>query len=185
MSRAVDRRGWTRRGATVSVPESFRTERLEGERLGREHLADLRALHRDPETMAELGGVRSDAETSRYLSRNLDHWATYGFGVWMLRLEGGDRSIGRVVLRWLATEHIDDVEIGFAFFPAYWGRGLATESGKFCIDVARRHLGLKTVVGITTPENHASQRVLQKLGLSYECETVVEQTRCFQYRVRW
>lgn len=88
----------------MSIPESFQTARLEGERLAPEHLPDLEALHLDPDTMRELGGVRSAAETSRYLGRNLNHWVEHGFGVWMLRLKGGDRSIGRVVLRWLSTD---------------------------------------------------------------------------------
>ena len=169
----------------MSVPESFQTVRLEGERLAPDHLPDLQVLHRDPETMRELGGVRSDMETSRYLDRNLNHWATHGFGVWMLRLKRGDRSIGRVVLRWLSTETINDVEIGFAFLPTYWGRGLATESARFCLDLARTDLGLQTLIGITTPKNVASQRVLSKLGLSYECDTIVESTHCFLFRSRW
>ena len=169
----------------MSIPESFQTARLEGERLVPEHLADLQALHRDPEMMRELGGVRSDVETSRYLSRNLNHWATHGFGVWMLRLKGGDRSIGRVVLRWLSTESINDVEIGFAFLPTHWGQGFATESAKFCLDVARTDLDLRTLIGITTPDNRASQRVLSKLGLCYECDTIVEEVRCLLFRSRW
>jgi len=66
----------------MSAPESFQTARLEAEKLAPEHLADLQALHREPETM-------------RYLSRNLNHWATHGFGAWMLRLPAnrlGSRS---------------------------------------------------------------------------------------------
>ena len=168
-----------------SAPESFQTARLEGEKLAPEHLADLRALHRDPETMRELGGVRNDAETKRYLGRNLDHWDAYGFGVWMLHLKGGGRSIGRVVLRWLSTESVHDVEIGFAFLPTYWSRGLATESAGFCLDLARTELGLETLIGVTTPENLASRRVLTKLGLAYECDTIVQKTRCLLFRVRW
>ena len=136
-------------------------------------------------TSEELGGVRDTAETSRYLTRNLNHWAVHGFGVWMLRLRGGERSIGRVVLRWLSTGCIDDVEIGFALLPAYWGRGLATEAAEFCLNLARTDLDVKTLIGVTTIENQASQRLLSKLGLCYESEVVVEETPCLLYRVRW
>ena len=169
----------------MPVPESFQTARLEGEKLSPEHLADLLVLHQDPELMAELGGVRDNVETSRYLTRNLNHWAAHGFGVWMLRLRGGERSIGRVVLRWLSTGSINDVEIGFALLPGYWGRGLATEAAEFCLNLARTDLDLKTLIGITTPGNQASQRVLSKLGLRYESEAVVEGAKCLLYRVRW
>ncbi len=169
----------------MPIPESFQTARLEAEKLASHHLPDLQAVHRDPDMMAELGGVRSHAETSRYLARNLDHWAAHGFGVWMLRLKGAEPVIGRVVLRWLSTESINDVEIGFALLPGCWGRGLATEAGEFCLGIARSDLDLETLIGITTPKNQASQQVLNKLGLRYECKTVVEKTRCFLYRVRW
>lgn len=135
--------------------------------------------------MAQLGGVRSDDETSRYLQRNRDHWDAHGFGVWMLRPPSEQHWIGRVVLRWLFAENIEDVEIGFALLPAWWGQGLATEAAEFCVDVARNALALRTLVGVTTPGNLASQRVLGKLGLRYESEVVVEQTSWFVYRVRW
>ena len=79
------------------VPESFRTARLEAERLASHHLDDLVALHRDPVVMAELGGVRDEHETSRYLSRNVAHWLKHGFGVWMLREIGSSEVVGRAV----------------------------------------------------------------------------------------
>jgi hypothetical protein len=41
----------------------FRTERLTAERLAAGHLADLTALHLDPEVSFFLGGVRSPAQT--------------------------------------------------------------------------------------------------------------------------
>ena len=169
----------------MPVPESFQTARLEGERIAPAHLPVLRVLHRDPKVMAELGGLRSDAETARYLARNLSHWDTHGFGVWMLCPKGGQNWIGRIVLRWLSTGTIDDVEIGFAFLPIYWGQGLATEAAEFCLGVAQAELELRTVIGVTTPENLASQRVLGKLGLRYESKVEIEQTRCLLYRVRW
>ena len=169
----------------MPVPESFQTARLEAERLSPKHLPDLLTFHQDSQAMAGLGGVRDEAETSRYLTRNLDHWADHGFGIWMLRETGGDYSIGRVVLRWLSTESVKDVEIGFALLPAYWGRGIATEAAKFCLQLARVDLDLKTLIGVTIPENHASQRVLGKLGFRHVSELTVSETKCLLYRIHW
>jgi len=36
------------------------------------------------------------------------------------------------------------------------------------LDYGRKILGLKRIVGITTPDNHGSIRVLEKLGLKFE-----------------
>jgi ribosomal-protein-alanine N-acetyltransferase len=169
----------------MPVPASFETARLRADKLSPAHLGDLLALHQDARAMAELGGIRDEAETERYLQRNLDHWAEYGFGVWMLRGVEGDRSMGRVALRWLVAGDVRDVEIGFALLPEYWGQGLATEAGHVCLGYARLELGLQTLVGATTLGNCASRKVLKKLGLRHESEVEINGTECLLYRVRW
>ena len=74
------------------------------------------------------------------------------------------------------------MEIGFALYPRFWGRGLATEVAETCAALAWRELGVPSLVGVTTPANRASQRVLLKVGLHYEREILIEGTRCFLYR---
>jgi ribosomal-protein-alanine N-acetyltransferase len=173
------------RQGSMRVPESFETLRLKGQRLAPDHLSDLLELHRDRRVMLELGGVRDEAETSRYLERNLEHWAEHGFGVWMLRDREDSRSVGRVVLRWLHLDELDDVEIGFALLPEFWGCGVATEAADCCLRLARSALDLKTLIGAATPSNYASQRVLTKLGLRRDSEVSINGTRYLLYRIRW
>ncbi len=156
------------------VAECFQTPRLEAERLAPHHLDDLLALHRDPEVMAELGGVRDEEQTRQYLARNLEHWAEHGFGVWMLREKERPEVVGRAILRFLPLHGVQEVEVGFALYSRLWGRGLATEVGGVCVKMAWEELGVETLVGVTTPTNAASQRVLQRLGLSYEEEVVFD-----------
>jgi RimJ/RimL family protein N-acetyltransferase len=166
----------------MPVPESFRTARLEAERLAPHDLADLIEFHRDPDVMAELGGIRDEEQTSQYLFRNLDHWVDHGFGVWVLRERGRFDVIGRAILRYLPLQGIREVEVGFALYPQFWGRGLATEVAETCTAIAWRDLGARSLVGVTTPTNRASQRVLLKIGFHYERDVVIEETRCFLYR---
>jgi predicted acetyltransferase len=47
------------------------------------------------------------------------------------------------------------VELGYAFPRAHWDKGYATEAAQSAIDFA---FGLKRVVAIIFPENHASRR---------------------------
>lgn len=166
----------------MSLPESFRTARLDAERLAPHHLVDLIEFHRDPNVMAELGGIRDEEQTSEYLSRNLDHWAEHGFGVWVLRERGGSEFIGRAILRYLPLQGVSELEIGFALYPRFWGRGLATEVAETCAALAWRDLDAPSLVGVTAPLNHASQRVLLKVGLNYEREVSAEGTRYLLYR---
>jgi len=172
-----------------SVPtplaDTFTTARLRAERLSPDHLDDLVRLHHDPAVMAGLGGVRDRQQTSEYLSRNLQHWAEFGFGVWMLREADNSEIIGRAILRHLDVEGADEIEIGFAFQKAAWGRGLATEVGKTCVELGRYELRADSLVGITTLANHASQRVLTKLGFEREREVVVQGAPYIVHRVGW
>lgn len=56
------------------------------------------------------------------------------------------------------------VELGYAFHPAAWGRGYATELAHACLDWANRVLRLPEVCAFTHPDNAASARVLDKAG---------------------
>jgi RimJ/RimL family protein N-acetyltransferase len=150
--------------------DSFATARLLAERLVPAHLPDLRRMDRNEGFMAALGGVRDDAATTAYMERNLTHWSEHGFGLWMLRDRATTDIIGRGVLRHLDVEGVDEVEVGYGFFPEYWGRGLATEVACACVRLSRDVLALRCVVAITLPTNLASQRVMQKAGLVYERE---------------
>jgi RimJ/RimL family protein N-acetyltransferase len=124
--------------------------------------------------MQHLGGVRDDAQTDAYMTRNLQHWADYGFGLWILHERDGATPIGRAVLRHLLLDGVDEVEVGYAFYPAYWGRGLASEVTRACLTLGRDALGLETIVAVTRASNLASQRVLVKAGLTCEREYLHE-----------
>jgi RimJ/RimL family protein N-acetyltransferase len=169
----------------MAFPDSFSTARLRAERLTPDHLPELLRMHRDPAVMAQLGGVRDEDQTAAYLARNLQHWADYGFGLWVLREVGGEDPIGRAVLRHLLVEEVDEVEVGYSFYQPFWGRGLASEVTAACLAFGRRQLRLDTIVAVTSPSNLVSQHVLLKAGLVYEREFINEGTRSSLFRVRY
>jgi ribosomal-protein-alanine N-acetyltransferase len=162
-------------GAAMSegeCPETFVTDRLLAERLTTEHYDALLRMHQDAVQMAALGGVRDEQQTRTYMDRHLQHWLDFGFGMWILRDRESMDVAGRALLRhvWLAGQ--DEVEVGYSFHPAYWGRGLATEIATACVQLAFVTLHLPSVVALTLPTNLASQRVLSKAGLSFEREVI-------------
>lgn len=125
-------------------------------------------MHQDAEQMALLGGVRTESQTAAYMERNLEHWRLHGFGIWMLRDLSQGQVAGRALLRHLDLDGIDEVEVGYSLHPAFWGLGLAAEVATACLDRARDTLGLASVVALTVPENHRSQRVMTKVGMRFE-----------------
>ena len=54
--------------------------------------------------------------------------------------------------------------VGFAVFRTHWGRGYATEALRGMLAAARADPTLDRVEAVTHPDNHASQRVLEKAG---------------------
>ncbi len=118
--------------------------------------------------MALLGGVRTESQSALYMERNLEHWKEHGFGVWMLRHRAQGEMAGRVLLRHLDLDGIDEVEVGYSLYPAYWGLGLAAEVAAACLERARDTLGFTRVVAITAPQNLRSQRVMTKVGMRFE-----------------
>ena len=147
--------------------EQFSTGRLAAERLEQRHLADLIALHLDPEVSRYLGGVRSAAATQRWLAINIAHWEQHGFGVCALQTRTGEFA-GRAGIRHVMLEGLDEIEIVFTFRRALWGQGLASEITAALTDVALSQMKLPSLVGIVSIGNAASRRVLEKSGFAPE-----------------
>ena len=165
--------------------DGFVTARLRAERLEPHHFDELRRMHVDEAVMTHLGGVRNEAQTNAYLEKNLTHWAEHGFGLWILRERDGVEWIGRGLLRTLPLDGVDEIEVGYAFYEPFWGRGLATEITAACLTIAREQLGLDTVVAITSPDNVKSQHVLRKNGLVFDRGFVHEGAPASLFRIRW
>lgn len=108
-------------------------------------------------------------ESQHVLDRLIDHWDTYGFGMWAVEVKDEPELIGYVGLavpNWL-PEVLPAVEVGWRLHPAYWGRGLATEGGRASLRHGFEEMGLDRIIAILQPENAASARVVEKLGMRH------------------
>ena len=87
----------------------------------------------------------------------------------------------------LKRETLDDIDIGFAFLPAYWGQGYAREAATATLAHARGDLGLRRVVAITSVDNDASIGLLGRLGFVFERMTRLgegDEVRLFALELR-
>ena len=108
-------------------------------------------------------------QAERMIERMLGHWQEHGYGLWAVELHASGRLIGRAGLQFIPET--DEVEVDFILDRAFWGRGFATEAGQASLAFGYDLLKVETIVGIVHPQNLASQRVLQKIGLSFVEET--------------
>lgn len=122
-------------------------------------------MHTDAEVMRFVGGLRDRAGSEAMLQgRILSYYAEHpGLGVWATIERATGACIGMHNLNHLLGE--PDIQVGYILHREYWGRGYATE---MCVALLRygfATLGLPRIVGITDPDNFASQHVLRKAGL--------------------
>jgi len=147
---------------------------LETDRLTLRHLTEddaefMLALLNEPSFLRYIGdrGVRTVAQSRRYLVDGpVESYKRHGFGLYLVELEATGASIGICGL--VKREGLDDVDIGFAFLPAFWSKGYAFESASAVMVHARETIGLKRVVAIASPDNKSSFKLLRKLGLELE-----------------
>jgi len=68
----------------------------------------------------------------------------------------------------IKRDTLEDVDLGFAFLPKFWGQGYATEAASAVLHHGRTELRLERIVAVTTPENQASLTLLKRLGMKHE-----------------
>jgi [ribosomal protein S5]-alanine N-acetyltransferase len=149
------------------------TPRLRMRRLDADDAAFILQLLNEPSFLENIGdrGVRTLDDARAYIANGpVASYEKHGFGLFYVSLRDStpslDAAIGMCGL--LKRDWLDDVDVGFAFLPRFWGKGYAYESSIGVIDWARRSLGVTRVVGIAKRDNQGSIRVLEKLGLRFE-----------------
>jgi ribosomal-protein-alanine N-acetyltransferase len=135
-----------------------------------------RRLYADPEVTRWLGGgpfVGEEAErrSARALRRFVEQWEQRGFGVWAVLDRATGAFLGQCGLS--ALDALREIELLYAFHRAAWGRGLATEAARAALAYAFDAAGLARVIAVASPDNLASRRVLEKIGMVYEKDVEV------------
>jgi ribosomal-protein-alanine N-acetyltransferase len=104
-------------------------------------------------------------QVRKMIAGQLKHWEKYGYGWWATVPRSENTFIGWSGLQFLPET--DETEIAYLLDPDFWGRGLATEAAQAGLRYGFQDLGLQTIVAIVHPENAASRRVIDKLGMSF------------------
>ena len=145
------------------------TERLLLRYLSADDAPFIVALLNDPDWLRFIGdkSVRTLDDARAYLLNGpIAMYAREGFGLYLAVLKASGDPVGLCGL--IRRDGLADVDIGFAFLPAFRGQGYALESAAAVMAHGRDSLGLERIVAITTIDNDRSIRVLERLGLVRE-----------------
>jgi RimJ/RimL family protein N-acetyltransferase len=164
-----------REGFAVDIPDVFPVT-LQGDRIRLREVgpADAAAAFRwvsDPAYFRYMAYevVGSIADEEAFL-RDMEAQAherprrQYPLGV---ELRSSGELVGMARIGITSPEHRGG-DIGYGLRRDQWGRGIATEAAALLLDFGFRTLGLHRVVAYHDPENIASGRVMQKLGMQRE-----------------
>lgn len=145
------------------------TERLILRWVSLEDAEFILGLLNEPSWLRFIGdkGVRTLEDARAYILKGpVDMYSRLGFGLYLVELKKSVLPIGMCGL--IKRDTLEDVDIGFAFLPAYWGKGYAYEAAAAVMTYGEKVLGLNRIVAITSLDNDRSAKLLEKLGLRFE-----------------
>jgi RimJ/RimL family protein N-acetyltransferase len=148
---------------------NLKTDRLALRPITEDDAAFMLELLNEPSFVRFIGdrGARTPDDASAYIRKGpVASYKRFGFGLLLVTLKEDKTPIGICGL--LKRDTLEDVDVGFAFLPAYWSNGYGFESASAVIADGRKTFGLTRIVAITNPCNVASIRLLEKLGLTFE-----------------
>jgi RimJ/RimL family protein N-acetyltransferase len=127
----------------------------------------------DPEVRQYSGGPPSEEKFRTAFFEDLEpSKGTYGFkSVVELATE---LHVGDAGLTQKRIEGRAEVEVLYFFARPFWGRGFATEAARALVDYGFRELGLERIVALIHPENQASMRVAERIGLAFERDVTTD-----------
>ena len=176
---------------------SFTSDRLSYRPLEMDDLDLALALFTDEAVTRYVG----EQQTPEAIEQSMPDCVRRGgdgcIGIWCVRRQDTGEKIGTTVVLPLPIDSDDtdyslvvpgewprgDLEIGYLLRPGAWGRGYATEIGHRILRFVFEDTRLEEVVAVTDPENHASQRVLRKIGMREEGMRYAYATECSAFRL--
>ena len=159
------------------------TERLLLRPFTKEDLPELVRMRTDEEVARYLG--TPETRTPEFVARRLDFYMRcreqHGFGMSPAVAKADGTFVGWGGLQPL--EETGEIEVGCGLDRPFWGRGYASELAAAWLRYGFETAGLERIIAVAVPENTASRRVMEKLGMRYEKNAVHYGVDCVFYAI--
>lgn len=144
----------------------LKTERLILRPLEKKDVDAVYAMRSDAELMRFIREPQSRAEAASWIELVSSRWKAENIGFCALIERHSDKFAGWCGL-WKLKE-TGEIEIGYAVAREFWSKGFATEASIGLLNYAFEKLSCEKIVAVAQPENAASRRVMEKLGMQYD-----------------
>ncbi len=150
------------------------TERLLLRTFTMEDASLIYNLNLDPDVIRYTLDPMADIDKAKEVLEEviLPQYALYNHGRWAVHIKPGLEFIGWCGLK--TRPEMNEIDLGYRFMKTAWGKGFATESAHACLKYAFEKLNHQRIVGRALPANTASIRVLEKCGMIYLGEEVID-----------
>jgi RimJ/RimL family protein N-acetyltransferase len=141
-----------------------------------------------------LLALNSDPDVLKYLHEPLlqdeDHAKTIlhsiifpqykkNLGRWAIHTRENNEFIGWCGLKY--RPELDEIDLGYRLMQKAWGKGYATEAAQYTLEHGFNILDLKLITGRAHVENLASIKVLEKIGMNFIGEGIVDDCQVRTY----
>ena len=152
----------------------FETNRLLLRTFSVEDASLIYELNLDPDVTRYTGDPVKDLHHAQLILEQtiLPQYALYNHGRWAVHVKPDLEFIGWCGLK--NRPERNEIDLGYRFIKNAWGKGYATEAAYACLNYGFKTLNLHRVVGRAMPQNIASLRVLEKCGMQYIGDEVVD-----------
>ena len=136
-------------------------------------------LRNHPDVLESPGREpRPRSEVERQLRGWIERWREYGFGAWTVFAYKTMERLGRVEFDpigpgWPEIAP-DEIEVGCIVHPTYWSQGIATEATEIAVEDFFTRADRHRLVALTTIDNRAALRAIEKLRMRRCGETHAE-----------
>lgn len=162
----------------------LKTQRLILRDFQQKDLDALAPIMANPQVMQfSPTGTLSVSQTKEKIDSFLNLYKVFGFGKWAVILQETQELIGYCGISVELIENVEEKEIGYRLAPKFWGNGLATEAALAAIKLGFEQFNLPYILGVVEGENTASVKVLEKLGMQYQKETIFYGVKYDVYRL--
>ncbi|MCL1076728.1 N-acetyltransferase [Parashewanella spongiae] len=146
------------------------TERLILRKFTENDIDALFEMNRIPEILAYIPTepfIKREQATKLYKTVILPNYEEFGFGRWAVHHKTDDKVIGFCGPKYI--EELNEVELGYRYFPDYWGKGIGFEAAKGALSSFPEH-GIKSAIAMILEGNVGSENIAKKVGMKWRNE---------------
>ena len=132
------------------------------------------ALNSDPEIVKYVHEpiLKTEEQAQKILLDIILPQYKNNLGRWAIHTKDNMDFIGWCGLKYRTDLH--EIDLGYRLMQKAWGKGYATEAAQYSLDHGFQTLNLKLITGRAHIENLASIKVLEKIGMNFIGEGIVD-----------